>query len=74
MILGDGKKRIQTGTNKRRLDMSVCQMYQLIKSNQKRIKVYENLILKSNRQELIENYQQKIDKLLKENEKLVNFL
>lgn len=54
--------------------MSVCQMYQLIKSNQKRIKVYENLILKSNRQELIENYQQKIDKLLKENEKLVNFL
>lgn len=54
--------------------MSVNQIHQLIKSNQKRIELYDNLISKSKREDLKKEYQQKIDKLLKENERLVNFL
>lgn len=50
--------------------MSVNQIYYLIKSNQKRIKKYEDMIAKSEQEYLIKVYKEKVEQLLKENEEL----
>lgn len=50
--------------------MSISQIYYLIKSNQKRIKKYEDMIANSKQEYLIKVYKEKVEQLLKENEEL----